>query len=316
MRSAPNLFVIGAMKAGTSSLHSLLAQHPEIYMSPVKEPGYFIVPDGCRAPRPFATAYAGNRRAYLGLFASAGSAKYVGESSPDYTRLPSIRGVSERLWQFSSEAKLIYILRDPVTRSISHYWWNVQNHGEHRGIYEAIYTDEQYRDVSNYAMQLRPYIQQFGRERIYVMTLERLIADPDGSLRDVFSWLGLVSSHISAAHENETPRVLEVPVNGGLLHRIRFSYLWDAAGQFVPKSLRALGRRAAYKHVDRSAVPTHDVVEYLRPIQLKQVHELCDLVGREFPEWKTVQAGSNPGGGAIAPGDGHVPASFEAVDSK
>ena len=96
----------------------------------------------------------------------AGDVSILGEASSSYTKLPLAPGVSERIAAFNPEARFIYLLRDPVERAISHYWHMVRHHAEHRPIAEAVRRDPQFVAVSHYSMQLRPFLEQFGRERV------------------------------------------------------------------------------------------------------------------------------------------------------
>src|SRR5262249_14086468 len=155
----PNLFIIGAMKAGTSSLHEYLHQHPEIFMARFKEPQYF-------APH---TTRSGHRWGqgnpypepghgwYLRLFARAGHVKYAGGSSGSYTARPWVAGCEKRIWEFNPEARLIYILRDPIERTVSHYWHFVLDGREDRDMLPAVRRNPEYVARSYYAMQLQPY---------------------------------------------------------------------------------------------------------------------------------------------------------------
>ncbi len=87
----PNLFIIGAMKSGTSSLHNHLNMHPQIAMSAVKEPSYFT------AARPSPDSL----KAYMTLFDQSTTARYYGESSTNYTKLPLYSGVAERIHDYN-----------------------------------------------------------------------------------------------------------------------------------------------------------------------------------------------------------------------
>ena len=114
----PNLFVIGAMKSGTTTLHEYLGSHPEICMSDRKEPGYFVEEYG----------WSNGVDWYLRQFSGDGKEKYLGESTTDYTKLPRFKGVARRIAEFNPGAKIMYLLRDPIERTISHYWWRVRFH--------------------------------------------------------------------------------------------------------------------------------------------------------------------------------------------
>ena len=133
MIKIPNLFIVGAMKSGTSSLHNYLATHPEIYMSEFKEPQYFADLGKDISRNQFPT-----EEAYLSLFKNAGNAKIIGESSTNYSKIPEFTGVPQRIKAFSPEAKIIYIMRDPIERALSHYWERVKRYLEGRDLLTTI----------------------------------------------------------------------------------------------------------------------------------------------------------------------------------
>ena len=105
----PNLFIIGAAKCGTTSLHCYLDLHPEISMSRIKEPRFFACPEGPREERAIT-----DRNRYLALF-EAGK-KIRGEASPAYSQHPAVSGVPGRIAMESPDAKFIYLVRDPIER--------------------------------------------------------------------------------------------------------------------------------------------------------------------------------------------------------
>ena len=105
----PNLVIIGAMKAGTTSLHYYLNLHPEISMSKVKEPAFFIEERNWRK---------GIKR-YSSLFTNQTSV--VGEASTEYTKYPHFKEVPAKMHSTIPEAKLIYLVRDPIVRILSEY---------------------------------------------------------------------------------------------------------------------------------------------------------------------------------------------------
>jgi Sulfotransferase domain len=295
MTRRPNLFVVGAAKCATSSLHTYLSLHPQIYMSSLKEPGYFAEPESRTTKlRPFSASgtttmkpYRNDMESYLRLFEDAGGADYIGESSTAYSQRPHREGVAERIHSFNSDARIVYVMRDPVERAISHYWWNVQNEDEQADLETAIRQNPVYCDLSHYSMQLTPYLQLFGRDRVFWLTLESLRTDPDDLVRDVFRWLGVDTSiplQGIQKRENETPDVVAQP-RFGFLNRIRFSGGWSKVGRWIPKQIRSAASRFNARSVDRSAVDTTSTVEYLRSVQCEQVAELRELLDYEFGEW-------------------------------
>lgn len=293
----PNLFLIGAMKSGTTTLHALLAAHPQVFMCEPKEPCYFLAPDLLRRywPEMWERRYWEDESRYLELFAGAGEAAVIGESSTDYSKLPRFDGVVERIRAFNPEARFIYIMRDPVERTLSHYWHMVGHRGERRGLLEALRADPHYAEVSDYAMQLRPYLEAFGPERLLTLTFEELKAEPLATVQRVFAWLGVAADFAPpnlGERENVTAARVEQVSGLGLLHRLRHSRLWERVGPRVPPGIRALGVKLAVKQVDRSMVDRNAAIEYLRPLQRARTAELESLLGRSFAQWTTLYGGT------------------------
>lgn len=287
----PNLFIIGAMKCGTTYLAELLSEHPSVFMCQPKEPCYFVDPEELRRLWPWAwkRGYWRSEGAYLGLFQSAGAATVIGEASVYYTHLPVASDIPEKIRQFNPDARFVYVMRDPVLRTISHYWHRVRWHDEGRTLLSAIQNDPQYSDVSNYAMQLAPYVQLFGRDRVKILTLEKLIGNPAKAIGSIHRWLRVEPlSTLGVPPANVTPEAITRPVWNGILHRIRHRTFLCAAIDLVPASIRGRVAKTLRRTVKRSDVDTKEAMHYLRSSQLKRTEELTKLIGRSFPEWTTL----------------------------
>lgn len=296
----PNLFIIGAMKSGTTSLHNYLGAHPDIFMCEPKEPGYFVEE----------LALSRGLDWYLGLFSSAKDEAIVGESSTHYAKLPLYRGVPERIAQFNANARIVYVVRDPIDRAISHYWHNVRSlrwEAERRDMLTAIKRDPQYRAFSDYACQLEPYMRLFGRDRVYVLPFESLAAEPRATMRGVLAWLGVDQTQLPATvgqRWNTAPREAKRARGLGILNKLRHSALWAEMSPWVPPGLRAFGSALAQRRVSIANERTDDVVAYLRPYMQERTLALSAMLGREFPQWTTLWASADTvaGAGGGAPG--------------
>lgn len=293
MNRRPNLFLVGAMKSGTTTLHELLAPHPQIVMSEPKEPCYFVDPEQLRThwPEMWRRGYWKSEADYLTLFPEREGALYYGESSTDYAKAPRLAGVPQRMAAFNPEARILFVMRDPVERTISHYWHMVELRGEKRTPLEAIRAEPHYTEVSHYAYQLRPFLALFGRERVHVLTFESLTANPAASLGAICRWLGVDERfEPRRGHAaNVTPATVhQKRVGSGLLDRFRHSALWNAVGSHVPPAIRRIGVRMVEKEVAPKQTDTGALREHLRALQRPQLAELSQLLGRDFPEWKTL----------------------------
>jgi hypothetical protein len=290
----PNLFVVGSMKAGTTSLARYLGAHPEIFMtSDPKEPTYFLTREQLLDVLPGVEkrGFWRGEEYYLKLFEGAGDRPVVGEASANYARLPRVPGVAEKIHAFNPQARILFIMRDPVARTISHYWYMVRFFGERRDLLTAIREDPDYVETSNYALQMRPYLALFGRERVMAITTESLARHPEDTMAGVYRWLGVDPAYVPpnlAERANETPDVVTQVRGTGLLHRFRHSALWNALGPMIPESIRGLGRRFSEKPVERNSVDPAAARRHLRPIQRPQVAALEELLEQTFPEWTTL----------------------------
>lgn len=232
---------------------------------------------------------------YLSLFEDAKGYPVVGEASQNYARLPRVTGVPERIAKFNPDARFLYIIRDPIKRTISHYWYMVDHYGEGRSLFDAVTKDPDYTGTSHYAMQLAPYIRMFGLDRIKILTLENLRDEPQQTMQDVYSWLGVDAGFVPPTLDrqyNAASEETHVTRGFGILHRLRYSRVWSHLGPATPASIRKIGRGLAEKPVMREDISTAEIENWLRPLQIKQTEELIELTGREFPEWRTLYAHS------------------------
>jgi hypothetical protein len=177
----PNFFVIGAQKAGTSTLHRLLQQHPQAFMCDPKEPHYFSA----------AGQWARGGEWYASLFAAAGSAEAVGEASTTYAMYPHYSDVVERLTSVVPAARIVYIVREPIARMRSAYLHGLAAGTEPRPLERALTEDPRYLLTSSYGLQLDQWLRRVPRERLLLLSLEQLRDHPQEVMRRLFGFLGI-----------------------------------------------------------------------------------------------------------------------------
>ena len=273
------------MKSGTTSLHHYLNSHPDIFMCEPKEPQYFVD----TPHRPKALEW------YLGLFEGAGKERYLGESSTFYTMIPQFTGTAEKIHAFNPDARLLYIMRDPVDRIVSHYWHMVRQVEEWRPFAQVLEEDGTYLAITDYAMQMRPYLDLFGHERVMTLTFEEMTANPLSSVNAIFEWLGLPpldSLSLAGQAFNARPESLRGPRGAAILHRVRRSGWWDRVAPFCPSPIRKLGRRITERRVQPNEYDFGEVIAALRPTLAERVADLSALLGRDFPEWSRTLDGA------------------------
>jgi hypothetical protein len=221
----PNLVVIGGLKCGTTSLHHYLNLHPEIAMSRPKELNFFVE----ELNWPLGPAW------YASHFDA--EAPVRGESSPHYTNRPRFENVARRLAETAPDARLIYMVRDPVDRMLSHYLHNIGGGYDDRPLEEALAEpDTAYVDRGRYFFQLEPYLDHFDRDRIELVTREELKTDRAATMRRVFAFLAVDEAFTSDEFERE----------------------WEtgtakSSGRFraMDRAVRLPGLRAIDRHFDR-----------------------------------------------------------------
>ncbi len=253
----PNLIIIGGLKCGTTSLHHYLNLHPEIAMSRPKELNFFVSELNWPLGRDW----------YAGHFDP--SARIRGESSPHYTNRPSFNGVPGRMRELlGSDVRLVYVVRDPIDRMLSHYLHNVGGGYEDRSLVDALSDPESsYVVRSRYFFQVEPYLEEFGADRVQIVGREELKADRPGTMRRSFEFLGVDPNFTSEQFEREWETgVAKTGSRFRLMDRaVRLPGLRAIDRNFdrLPESLRWLAERVVHDP-DRGEVAKPEVPDSLR----------------------------------------------------
>lgn len=186
----PDFIIIGAAKAGTTSLHYYLDQHSQISMSWPKETNHFT-----RAN------YKSNLEWYKNCFPDRPGLR--GEASPTYSHFPACKDVPERICDVLPQVKLIYLVRDPVERAVSNYYHKYFNRTESRNIERAFAEidslDDPYIAPGRYAMQLERFMSFFPLSQIMIFDNRDLKQARESTVGSVLSFLG-VEPDISSKH--------------------------------------------------------------------------------------------------------------------
>jgi hypothetical protein len=176
----PDFIIIGAMKSATSSLHVQLASQDGIFMSEPKEPNFFSDDDEYRQ---------GTNR-YLDLFAGAGEGDLCGESSTHYTKLPDYPETIPRMKALLPNVRLIYVMRHPIDRLVSHYIHQWTQNVIRCDINGALDAYPELINYGRYSYQLEPYFAAFGQSAVLPVFFEAVKQHPQRELTRIARFIG------------------------------------------------------------------------------------------------------------------------------
>jgi hypothetical protein len=299
----PNFLVIGAAKAGTNALFHYLRQHPQVYMSPWKEPKFFAfesrdeltfrAANGREAPVNATVIL--DRDEYERLFDGARGELALGEASPHYLY---VEKAPARIKSLVPDMKLIAVLRNPIERAFSSYQHLVRDGLEPLDFAAALDAEPEriaenyaflyrYTDLGFYTRQLDRYQQLFPRERLLILLYDDLRHDPRASCGQIFSFLGVDETFEPTGSEDYN--VSGVPRNR-LLHRLlnpsapTKRRLWQATPGRLREPLLRLHTRIGNRNLERRSMGERER-ERLRNVFRDEVAELEARLDRDLSHW-------------------------------
>jgi hypothetical protein len=295
----PNFLIIGAAKSGTSALYEYMKQHPQIYMSPVKEPNFFALegekldfqgPGDQEAIARWSTT---SIEAYRMLFQGASNQLAIGEASPLYLYSPK---APHRLRHYAPEMKLIVILRHPVERAYSAFLMMIRDGREPYDSFAQALQEEDsrirnkwehiwhYKSMGFYYNQLVRYFEIFDREQISIYLYEDLKKNPIGLLRDVFRFIGVDETFMPDM--TSRPNISGLPRSTLLFSLLnRRNPIKTAVRPFLPHGLRK--RILTYvdeRNLIKPPLPT-EVWKHLIEEYRQDIVNLQNLIQRDLSDW-------------------------------
>lgn len=242
MGMLPNFIVIGAGKAGTTSLWGYLRDHPQVFVSDPKELNFFT------------TEHNWNRGLewYESHFENIGDAVAIGEVTGSYTNWPNFYGVPERMFDILPDARLVYVIRHPVERIVSAFKYMSLRGDENLPIDEAIRTNPMYLSVSSYATQIEQYLKFYPTKNLHIILSEEMRDNRLFTLKRVFEFLG-VDPDVELEninHEfNRTDRKSREPRE--LIRRVKTLPGYKTLKGKLPDSLVQLAKRYGTREIIR-----------------------------------------------------------------
>ncbi len=270
----PNLLIIGAQKCGTSGLHYYLGLHPEVSMSKPKELNFFIEERNWPRGTDWYARHFDPR------------AKVRGEASPNYTAYPQHMGVPERIASLIPDARLIYIVRDPLERIEAHWVHNYAKRREKGDLRQTLmHPNTSYLARSQYFMQLQQFLNHFPAQHLLVLDQDELRNRRMETLRTVFEFVGVDASFQHPSFERERhrtarkKRATRLGIRLRRISRTRYGRLLPRKAWLALDVALPLSKPIERPNVRDALDP--EVLEVLR----QDAQRLREYTGRDLDHW-------------------------------
>lgn len=237
----PRVYIVGAAKAGTSYMAWSLGQHPRIQLGRKKESNYFS----------FEQSYSQGLDWYTGLYAGAQEGDVLVDASTSYSRYPEYPNVAKRIHDHAPDAKLIYLMRDPVNRAYSHFVhrWSKELHFNEPftvPFEEHIETDTMCLNSSDYRLQLEQFLAYYPSESILCLFTQDLKKSREALFQKICDFLGVpfdsaVLGGPGDGKANDSSEYLESRVRVAISNRIKSIPGMEAATKVLPSGIKERG---------------------------------------------------------------------------
>lgn len=270
----PDFIIIGGMKCGTSSLFYYLSLHPEVGMSDIKEVDFFVKENN----------YQKGVDWYKARF--DGAFKKYGEASPNYSKAHYFEGVPRRMYTLLPDIKLIYLVRDPIARIVSHYTHNIADGREQRSLPEALKDVENnhYIMCSRYNWQLEHFLEYFSQEQIFVVNTHKLKNKRRQTLQAVFDFINVDPPFYTRDYEREIHQTGQKRKRGKIGRLILESPVIKILKKNISDAVKDPVKKAVRPVVENPEL-TPDLKQKLQNILSPDVKALRTFAGQGFETW-------------------------------
>ena len=287
-----DFMIIGAMKSGTSTLAEILSMHPDVCFCQEKEPHFFSkTPDWKVALEDYKNLYHPQEK------------KICGEASTTYTCYPEFnKNIWDDLYKFNPKLKLIYIMRNPIDRVVSHYMHNYLRGYTSETLEEAILSQSTYINRTRYFVQIRPYLNIFGKDQVLLLTFEEFTNNKKMTLNKIADFLGIDGTKFydfKNVYVNKSVGETKPDVR---IDNFRKSNIVNPFKPFVPKYIRNIASNILYKLTEKRFNSRPNISDDLKSaiwdFLILDVLEIEKLMGREIIEWQYTNTSKTRGIGA------------------
>ncbi len=291
----PNFFITGTVKGGTTSLYRHLQKHPEVFLPAYKEPHYFaqITP---KPERKHLIEHLNDTKAYLHLYENAAGFTAIGDASTSNLWYPQ---APERIHAVAPDARIIMLLRDPISRAHSHYLMDFREGLVDQPFSVELLQDDfaqpqkgwgvshMYVDLGLYHDQVQRYLQTFGHGQVLVLQFEDLVNAPEKTLERVAAHLRIDPQPFREIDVDEVHNGFKAP-RGNWSRRCASSPLARWIGyHFMPRKLQwwlyqnLILKSAKKPQIDSAARA------YLEAIYAPDLDKLENLLGEKLPSLRS-----------------------------
>lgn len=292
----PNFIIIGAMKAATTSLYNYIKQHPDIFMTKVKEPMFF---NNFNQNTDFKVLANKSKKVnslldYFSMFSSVKNESAIGEASPAYIyneNAPHL--IKEHL----PDVKIIAILRQPTDRAYSNFLHTKRADRENVNSFEQAIKIEKERISDNwsplyhyiqkgfYSVQLKRYYNLFPKENIKVYLFEDVVKTPKETLKDIFKFLNVDENIEIDVSKKSNVSGTPNGILGFILKKMRYYNLMPkfAISDYLPTFMVNLLFKSVYKNTEKlDTVLRKELTDkYYR----EEILKLEKLIDRDLSNW-------------------------------
>jgi len=295
MNPSPNFLIIGAQKSGTTSLYEYLKQHPDILMSNKKETEFFA----------YDKFYFKGFNYYETFFSEYKGQKFVGEASTDYSNYVGLEKTIQRIHDFNKNMKLIYVLRNPIARAYSAYFWRKRQVFETLEFEKALELEESrkntthlmdpfsYKRMGLYFKIISKYLKYYNQKNLHVVLFDDLITSPAVTCNKIFDFLDIDEIYVKPLEKNQQNPV-GLPKNK-YIQRIlgQPNKLTNTVGYMIEHSLGEQTKRRLYHYViDRNIQETNYIpmkettFQYLLEYFEDEIKNLEKFLKRDLTSWR------------------------------
>jgi hypothetical protein len=297
----PDFLIAGVPKAGTTALHAALSRHPGLYLSPIKEPKFFLTdgPPPTRGGPGDALTYREHvweRDKYEALFAAAPPGVPRGEATPLYLHDPE---AMRRIRDLIPDARIIVVIRDPVERAHSN-WTHLWSAGlEPVGDFVRACAEEErrtaagwapfwrYTGLGQYGRQLTHAFSLFPREQVLVLRYRLLIDNPVPVLDQICGFLGVETGVLSEIpRENVTAHPERTLAHRAVSLSMRAS---DTIGRLLPGSAATAATHRLERFLQRGGRERQPLSweqrQAVLPKFIADIKVLEAVLGEDFSDW-------------------------------